>query len=130
MNGSSEGYYLYLFPSLVNDPNLEDETNTGTMNNGKQIYMRVEFNHAKYGKTIPLIWRENKPPLVNYTDIDIKEGGRTNISTNLAELYDDMYIPITIKYDSNRKSYVWLFSNVNEEDKNNPIFNMWEPKVR
>lgn len=129
MNGSSEGYYLYLFPSLVNDPNLEDETNTGTTDNGKQIYMRVEFNHAKYGKTIPLIWRENSAPRNNYTDIDIKEG-RTNISTNLAELYDDMYIPITIKYDSNRKSYVWFFSNVNEEDKNNPIFNMWEPKVR
>lgn len=129
MNGSSEGYYLYLFPSLVNDPNLEDKTNDGTTDNGKQIYMRVEFNHAKYGKTIPLIWRENNPPLANYTDIK-EEGGRINISTNLAELYDDMYIPITIKYDSNRKSYVWLFSNVNEEDKNNPIFNMWEPKVR
>ena len=137
MNGSSEGYYLYLFPSLVNDPNLEDETNTGTTDNGKQIYMRIEFNHAKYGKTIPLIWRKNDTPLQNYTDIN-EEEGRTKISTNLAELYDNMYIPITIKYDSNRKSYVWFFSNINEEDENNPIFkdknnptfNMWEPKVR
>ena len=125
MSGSSEGYYLYLFPTLVEEGERE-------------IYMRVEFNHAKYGQTIPMILprdadesgntipREN--PRENYTktlDIDKKP----KIMTDLNALYDDMYIPIKIKYCDDKKSYVWYFSDV-EKGKNNPTFNLWEPKIR
>lgn len=121
MSGSSEGYYLYLFPTLVEEGERE-------------IYMRVEFNHAKYGQTIPMILpREtdesgNTIPRENYTkklDIDKK----SKIMTDLNALYDDMYIPIKIKYCDDKKSYVWYFSDV-EKGKNNPTFNLWEPKIR
>ena len=40
-----------------------------------------------------------------------------------------MYIPIKIKYCDDKKSYVWYFSGL-EEGKNNPTFNLWEPKIR
>ena len=111
MSGSSEGYYLYLFPMLVEDGERE-------------IYMRVEFNHAKYGQTIPLVSLDE--PKKNYTK-KITFGTTNKITTDLSSLYDDMYIPIKIKYCNNKKSYVWYFSDIEE---NNPSFNLWEPKVR
>ena len=39
-NNSSEGFYLYLWKDNVTESALD-------------IYMRVEFNHAKYGRIIP-----------------------------------------------------------------------------
>lgn len=127
MSGSSEGYYLYLFPTLVEEGERE-------------IYMRVEFNHAKYGQTVPMICPRGKdengnitqkPPRENYTKFLLDEyGAQTKMMvTDLNALYDDMYIPIKIKYCDDKKSYVWYFSGL-EEGKNNPTFNLWEPKIR
>ena len=127
MSGSSEGYYLYLFPTLVEEGERE-------------IYMRVEFNHAKYGQTVPMICPRGKdkngniiqnPPRENYTKFLLDENrAKTKMMvTDLNALYDDMYIPIKIKYCDDKKSYVWYFSGL-EEGKNNPTFNLWEPKIR
>jgi hypothetical protein len=124
MSGSSEGYYLYLFPTLVEEGERE-------------IYMRVEFNHAKYGQTIPMICPKTKDekgntiPRENYTKFLLDENGAKTkmMVTDLNALYDDMYIPIKIKYSNDKKSYVWYFSD-NENKKNNPTFNLWEPKIR
>lgn len=113
MTHSSEGFYLYLFPSLLDK--LRDEYGTST------IYMRAEFNHAKYGKTIPLVFCEK--PLENYT----KKTLSGFVGTDLSKLYDEMYIPI-ILMEMNGK-YFWFFS-YNGEDENNPVFSLWEPKIR
>ena len=121
MSGSSEGYYLYLFPTLVEDGERE-------------IYMRVEFNHAKYGQTVPMICPRGKdkdgniiqePPRENYTITVYKDKKMTDLSA----LYNDMYIPIKIKYCEEKGGYVWYFSDL-ENGKNNPTFNLWEPKIR
>jgi hypothetical protein len=85
-----------------------------------RIYMRVEFNHAKYGKTIPLVFRNE--PLVNYT-----KTSSGFIGTDLLNLYDDMYIPIELKNVNGK--YFWCFS-YNGEDEYNPVFSLWEPKIR
>ena len=113
MNQSSEGFYVYLFPSLVDK--LKDENDIST------IYMRVEFNHAKYGKTIPLVFCDE--PLEDYT----KTSTSGFVGTDLLKLYDDMYIPIEIK-NANGK-YFWCFS-CNGGDEYNPVFSLWEPKIR
>lgn len=112
MTHSSEGFYVYLFPSLVDK--LKDENGIST------IYMRVEFNHAKYGKTIPLVFRNE--PLENYT-----KTSTGFVGTDLAELYDDMYIPIELKNENGQ--YFWCFS-CNGGDEYNPVFSLWEPKIR
>lgn len=112
MTHSTEGFYVYLFPSLVDK--LKDE------NGISRIYMRVEFNHAKYGKTIPLVFRNE--PLVNYT-----KTSSSFIGTDLLKLYDDMYIPIELKKVNGK--YFWCFS-YNGEDEYNPVFSLWEPKIR
>ena len=112
MSHSSEGFYVYLFPSLVNK--LKDENNKAT------IYMRAEFNHAKYGKTIPLVFCNE--PLEDYT-----KTLSGFVGTDLSTLYDDMYMPINlIKIDG---KYFWCFS-YNGEDEYNPVFSLWEPKIR
>lgn len=115
MSGSSEGYYLYLFPTLVEDGERE-------------IYMRVEFNHAKYGQTVPMICpRKEKKQSLPREDYTVK--AKFKRMTDLNALYNDMYIPIKIKYCNNRNAYVWYFSDL-ENGKNNPTFNLWEPKIR
>lgn len=129
MSGSSEGYYLYLFPSLLDT--LEDEDNITGSNGEKRIFMRVEFNHAKYGQTIPLLYVKNGEfPKVKYDKKVVIDGAETtSIFTDLTSLYNDMYIPIIIKYDTDLKRYVYRFENT-DVNINNPCFNMWEPKVR
>ena len=47
-NRTSEGFYLYLFPDGLFDEN-------GDANTGRTIYMKAEFNHAGYGRTIPMM---------------------------------------------------------------------------
>lgn len=112
MTHSSEGFYVYLFPSLVDK--VRDE------NGVPRIYMRAEFNHAKYGKTIPLVFRNE--PLEDYT-----KTLSGFVGTDLSTLYDDMYMPINlIKIDG---KYFWFFS-YNGKDENNPVFTLWEPKIR
>lgn len=129
MSGSSEGYYLYLFPSLLDT--LEDEENITGSKGEKKIFMRVEFNHAKYGQTIPLLYVKNEEfPKDKYDKGVVIEGNETSsIFTDLTSLYNDMYIPIIIKYDTELKRYVYRFDN-DDVNINNPCFNMWEPKVR
>ena len=112
MTHSSEGFYVYLFPSLVDK--VRDENGVST------IYMRAEFNHAKYGKTIPLVFRNE--PLEDYT-----KTLSGFVGTDLSKLYDEMYMPIDlIKIDG---KYFWFFS-YNGKDENNPVFSLWEPKIR
>jgi hypothetical protein len=108
---------------------LEDEENIKDLTVGKRIFMRVEFNHAKYGQTIPLLYVKNDEfPKENYNN-RLVNGDEAAIFTDLTSLYNDMYIPIIIKYDTDLKRYVYRFENT-DVNINNPCFNMWEPKVR
>lgn len=114
-NISSDGFYLYLFPGIVGD---SGETT---------IYMKVEFNHAKYGYTIPFVHTESNTSAdlkVNYSKTD---GG--NRYTDMASLFNDIYIPIVVKYDSNDRRYVWEYKNENAYDGDKLILNLFEPKI-
>jgi hypothetical protein len=116
---SSEGFYLYLFPSLVNTT----------------IYMKVEFNHAGYGKTIPFIH-----PTIdgkNYTDITKETSFPTNyINENKLDLnsfYNDLYIPIKVTFNDSINDYVYYFENlwISDSDSadNEIVLNLYEPKI-
>ena len=84
----SEGYYLYLFPS-----NIIDES-------GATIYMKAEFNHAKYGQTIPMM---SKKVDSGYTSADNTD------TKGIKEMFKDLYIPILILYDKEKNKYKWIF---------------------
>ena len=123
---SSEGFYLYLFPGVLN------ENGEGT------IYMKVEFNHAKYGYTIPMIMplNENGYPIeptspnfpIDYVATNVDESGRTYEYVNTQKLFKDMYIPIKVKFEENSRRYIWFLENGIQTD-GTAKFNMFEPKV-
>ena len=86
---SSEGFYLYFFPNVVKG--TEPTT----------LYMKVEFNHAKYGKTIPLTMPSTVP---NGTYWRKDEG-----KVDMAQYLSDTYTEIKVKYDRDKNRYVWYF---------------------
>ena len=112
ISSSSEGYYLYLFPNLV-------KKNIPTT-----IYMKVEFNHAKYGKTIPLVLISDEKFKNGYID----SSAETNI---IKKLFDDLYIKINIMYDTTNNRYVWYFNdiNINDYDNNRITMVLHEPII-
>lgn len=112
----SEGYYLYLFPKLAK----KDIPTT--------IYMKVEFNHAKYGKTITFVLP---------SDDDYKDG-YTNSETigtkGIEKLFNDLYIKVNIMYDSNTNSYVWYIpdlekNKINYNNNKTITMTLYEPIV-
>lgn len=120
---SSEGYYLYLYPSLCK-------------NGETTIYMKVEFNHAKFGYTIPLSAPTNEA---------YKKGGyigsSNDYSSDMNKLLNDLYIPVKIRHNKDKNRYEWYVEdrvitdangNVNEYIKNSSYeitFNLYEPIV-
>lgn len=105
---SSDGFNIYYFPDVVE-------------NGERTIYMKVEFNHAGYGRTIPFIlWNSTKESL---TLDEIKEG---------------MYIPITLKRinkteNINKENYYTYSFDTDSEyvtiENNSATLNLVEPKV-
>lgn len=113
---SSEGFYLYLFPSLLETQPKDDDWSI--------IYMKAEFNNAKYGKTVPFIYVESGMPRENYVVIDPDDNEKTYIDMN--SLFNDMYIEIKIKYDEATKRYIWRFDGYDSADT---VINLFEPKI-
>lgn len=126
---SSEGFYLYLFPDEISEEMANEKGE-------RTIYMKVEFNHAGYGKTIlmsvprddgdngnALLPTDNNFPItylksvsgMTYTDID--------------KLNNDVMIPINLKYDKENKMYFYYFPWY-ERDGDKIIINLWEPRMR
>lgn len=113
-NKSSEGYFLYIFPSLCKG---ESETT---------IYMKAEFNHAKYGKTIPLLLPSDENFKCGYIS-----SNTDNSSHGINKLFDDLYIEVKIKYDKENNKYIWYFNKdeVNDYTNKKIILTLFEPIV-
>ena len=104
---SAEGFNLYLF---AEDHNLIDE------NGEKTIYMRVEFNHAGNGKTIPMImW-----PKRNDNGVDVF------VPLTTENFIESLYIPVKISYLNDR--YVYYIPTANTNDGNIELI-LFEPKL-
>lgn len=140
---SSEGFYLYLFAETA--PKYEP----------KPLYMKVEFNHAGYGRTVPFVMPTNDKnipynPVKNdgfpktYTEEkevigeDGKPMGFNEIKVNMERLYEDMFIELNVKYDDEKNQYVWflprsfgLYNGSNGTTYNGKmVFNLFEPKIQ
>ena len=111
---SSEGFYLYLFPDNVNG----EQTRT--------IYMKAEFNHAGYGKTIPLIYPDGYTFVENefakFPHKLIDEKG------SLSEYYKYLYIPIILSLNNETGEYMYYFDKVKKNEPN-LVLNLFEPKI-
>ena len=139
---SSEGFYLYMFKEY--SENLHP----------KPIYMKVEFNHAGVGRTIPFIipmkwssattktYKNNKVNIYNpderlrlsaTTDVEEMKSGYT-----LSHVYAQTYIPLYAVYDFRNKEYAYVFDEryiepPRKKDKQGRrgrvILNMFELKI-
>ena len=143
---SSEGFYLYLFPNEVEGENV-----------ARTIYMKVEFNHAGYGKSILMMMPRERLNVIGYdengnniygneisyginrfplksTDKDFPlsflkiENGLTD---NDYERYvDSIMIPVNIVYSKVNKSYLYYFPWYNKANEDKITINLWEPRMR
>ena len=101
---SSEGFNLYLF--------AEDANFNFDENGEKTIYMKVEFNHAGNGKTLPMImW-----PKVNGEYVPL----------TMDNFIENLYIPIKLTYLNDR--YVYYIPNAKNENGNISLV-LFEPKL-
>ena len=81
---SSEGFNIYLFSD---DVDIKDTDSDGNEKSYRTIYMKVEFNHAGNGKTIPMVPSN-------------KIGG-----LKTSNFFDSLYIPIQISYLNDKYVY-------------------------
>lgn len=114
---SGEGFNLYLFreDAPMEFYNPEDPENTS-----QPIYMKVEFKHAGYGRTVPLIYwpkEDNKPV-------------KLTIENYLSNLYIKLKIALT------ERGYVYFFPEATENKGNGIVWederlvlNLFEPMI-
>lgn len=96
---SSEGFNIYLF-----------EDDMPLKNNENDIYLKIEFNHAGYGRTIPFVL--------------LKEG---NQELTINNYFDYLYIGVKIIY--NDSGYYYVVPNATNEG-NCLVFNLFEPLLK
>lgn len=124
---SSDGFYIHLFDKLVSG------------NTCRAIYMKAEFNNAKFGKTVPMIMpvfknsNERIPPVNTkfpreYVKKKTNETGDTYTYADIESLMRDMYIKIFIKYDFKTNQYVWFLPKHQDEDVIK--LELFEPRVK
>lgn len=126
---SSEGFYLYLFK--------EYSTNLRP----RKIYMKAEFNHAGYGRTIPFmmpveIKKDEKTEVEEV--VGIKSISEFIEGFPLSEIYRQMFIELNVIYDAVNQRYVYylpeklneqMFKMKDTEDKK-MVFNLFEIKIK
>ena len=122
---SSEGFYMYLFPTEIENENEE-----------RTIYMKVEFNHAGYGKTIPMMLptREEGMGVIKSTDNDFPINFIKNeeglISTYFDKYQSSVMIPLKIKYDNKLRDYVYYFPFIGSNNDYKIELNLFEPRIK
>ena len=105
---SSEGFYLYIFREY--SENLHP----------KPIYMKIEFNHAGVGRTIPFIVPMRWSGGTN-TDNEMLPVSALTLSGDdlvylkegypLSYVYAQTYIPLYAVYDFKHKKYAYVFDD-------------------
>lgn len=122
-SSSSEGFYLYLFS--------EDSTKLRP----RDIYMRVEFNHAGYGRTIPFMMPVKSSADGKYQEpIDISDSSFPYNGYRLSEYYKNLYIHLKCVYDDVNKRYVYYVPRplqpLSDNGLTKMVFNLYEVKIQ
>ena len=133
MDKCSEGFYLHLFPSL-----LEGKKKA-------ELYMKAEFNHAGYGVTVPLTlpsktneYKEVLPieiPIDGTNDFPVSYMKPNEDSENeywgvdFTRLTNDTYTKIYIQKDDEKNRFVWFVPRKSNIDEDFIEFNLFEPRI-
>ena len=127
MSASSDGYYMYLFPSVVQGYN-EGE-----------MFVRAEFNHSKYGRTVLLtLPTDDDDDVIDATDGDFPvnymlTSGSTGRYTGVdyKRLEKDIYFKVNVKFDKDSCRYVWYMPDRDLVDHDTGVMtiNLFEPRI-
>ena len=120
MTRSGEGFNLYLFRQ---DAPVENEV--------QDIYMKVEFNHAGIGRTIPLIfWRKDdngEPAMLTMNNYN--ENTYVPIRIQLTEKGYVYSFPDSVQVKTNSEEQVEGRDNGIIWESDRLIFNLFEPMI-
>ena len=98
---SGEGFNIYLYKQDADSDAIDT------------LYMKVEFNHAGYGKTIPVLqW-----PM----------SGDTYIPLTTSNFLESLYIPVSLHKIDGR--YLYEYPTAEHDGQGNLVFNLFEPKL-
>ena len=131
---SSEGFYIYIFREYAEKLHP------------KPIYMKVEFNHAGIGRTIPFLipmhWGGNTTDSGGtaynkmYPDrplslVDSEDEKELKRGIPLSYVYAQTYIPLYAVYDFDRKEYGYVFDDryVRQDENGVLNLNLFEMKI-
>lgn len=117
---SSDGFYLYVYKDY----------SEGLKNN--KLYMRVQFVNAKYGKVCNMYIPHDAEG--NAIDLSTSQTNHKKLTRGmkLSEIMDNLYIPLTGKYDYDNKRYIYYFPNqlvYFDEEAQTLHFNLYETKA-
>lgn len=119
---SSEGFNLYLFA---------EDKNFNLENGEKTIYMKVEFNHAGNGKTLPMIMWPKFYWDANLQNEDNTKGGYRYTDEyqplTISNFMKALYIPIKLTYINDR--YVYYIPDAYKNENGNIDLVLFEPKI-
>ena len=118
---SSEGFYFYMFKDYAKK--MREAT----------VYLKVDFNHAGVGTTIPFMLprKEDGTPFYLDKDDDVEE---LKDGFKMKDIYNQIFIPIRIKYDDRENRYVYYLPNELRENDYLEVedeimeFNLFEAK--
>ena len=118
---SSEGFYAYIFKEFCKG--LHDVT----------VYMKVEFNHAGIGMTIPMVMPVADGHVLQISsdeDVEKMENG-----VPIKKVNEASYIPVHLTYDKKSNEFIYYFDSPYKEaicPENNGTFtfNLFELKIK
>lgn len=143
-DASSEGFYLYLWKDILE--------NIPENKKGLDVYMKIEFNHAGFGRVVPFMmpyWDKkkwhNKEGIKTFDEIIADWNKEENTDGEYgARQYDKFsYIHFKISYDENEKKYIYFLDDgyygneknganskfIYNEDTATLILNLYEVKM-
>ena len=130
-NNSSEGFYLYLWKD--NDSGIIPS----------DIYLKVEFNHAGYGRSIPMMMPFVDPKKHNGTNgiksfqniLDDFNGNGVDKPYGIRQYIKYSYIHLKYKYDKENQCHAYylddnVYGNYDSSVKDNCLaLNLYEAKI-
>lgn len=122
-NNSSEGFYLYTW-ELNDIPTMPAD-----------VYMKVEFNHAGYGRNIPMMapyWDDGSGFKTNAQIVDDWTSPKTGYGIKKYTRYS--YIHLKVKYDTNTKRHIYYldpdtYGTKYDWDKSVLNINLYEARI-
>lgn len=129
---SSEGFYVYLWKDDYNPP-----YGIGSCE-AEEIYMRVDFNHAGYGRTIPFMMPYANTKVSSFSEI-LGQWSETPETNDFNRFREYAYIKLKRGYDTDKDRFFYypdpaVYGNAKDSlyydsETDTLLYNLYEGKI-